>query len=328
MKNVTHPVLFLTIVLAGAELWPISRATAASDEARVTRIVRDVKLLPSEGKAKSAALHDKVSDGTGVRTGTASRSELTFVDLTIERLGSDTVFSFNRGGRSVRLDGGSMLLRVPKDSGGANLSTSAVTVGITGTTVILESVRGGRNKLTVLEGGARISLNKNRSESVFVRGGQMEDVPPGATRLTPPVNVNLSDIMKKNPLITDFGPLPSRDLIMQTASNPTVYQGQPADGGSTRPDPVFVQPSIIPTIIGVGLGPILGGGGGGGHRQSNTATNTNRNPGTTHTGKQKAGGNPVGKGTFSNRTPNSVANAHPTPTPSRKKKPAKPNGTP
>ena len=327
MKNVIHPVLFLTIVLAGGELWPISRAAAASAEARVTRIVRDVKLLPSEGKAKPAALDDKVSEGTGVRTGTASRSELTFVDLTIERLGSDTVFSFNRGGRSVRLDNGSMLMRVPKDSGGASMSTHAVTVGITGTTLILESTRAGRNKLTVLEGGARISLNKNRSESVYVRGGQMEDVPPGATKLPPPVNVNLSDIMKKNPLITDFGPLPSRDLIMQTASTPTVYQGQPVDGGPTRPEPVFVQPSIIPTIIGGGLGPILGGGGGGGHH-SNTATNTNRNPGTTHTGKQKAGGNPVRKGTFSNRTPNSGANAHPTPTPSRKKKPAKPNGTP
>ncbi len=334
MKNVTHPVLFLTIVLAGAELWPISRAMAASDEARVTRIVHDVKLLPSDGKAKPAALDDRVSDGTGVRTGTASRSELTFVDLTIERLGSNTVFSFNRSGRSVHLDNGSMLLRVPKDSGGANMSTAAVSVSVTGTTVILESARGGRNKLTVLEGGARISLNKNRSESVYVRGGQMEDVPAGATKLPPPVNVNLSDIMKKNPLITDFGPLPSRDLIMTTASNPAAPQGAPADGEPARPGAVF--PSIIPSIIGVGLGPILGGGGGhqsSSHSNRNTNTHTNRNtntksPGSTHTGTKGTGDSVKGDRTHSGKSPSSSrASARPTDTPSRKKKPAKPSVT-
>jgi len=54
------------------------------------------------------------------------------------------------------LSGGSVLLRVPKDSGGARLSTPAVSVAITGTTVTLEATRAGRNRLTVLEGGARL----------------------------------------------------------------------------------------------------------------------------------------------------------------------------
>ncbi len=36
------------------------------------------------------------------------------------------------------LGGGAMLLRVPKDAGGAKITTAAVTAAITGTTVLLE----------------------------------------------------------------------------------------------------------------------------------------------------------------------------------------------
>lgn len=304
MKDRIDRVLVIATCLVSGVVWWAPAAGAASDEARVTRVVRDVKLLPAQAKPKPAALNDKVSDGTGVRTGDASRSELTFTDLTIERLGSNTVFSFNGGGRSVSLNGGSMLLRVPKNSGGATMSTNAVTVGITGTTVILEATRAGRNKLTVLEGGARLSLNTNRSQSVYVRGGQMEDVPPGATTLPPPVNVNLSDIMRKHPLITDFGPLPSRDLIMATASNPPVYQGKSPDG-EPPPSGPGILPSILPTIVGVGLGPITGGGGGGGsHTNTNTHTHTHtKYPGNTHTGSPTAGKSPSGTTTIGSNNP-------------------------
>src|SRR6266550_83644 len=202
-----HALAFGSCISVAAFLMA-GHVTAASDpsQARVTRIIRDVKLLPSKSTARPAAIDDKVSEGTGVRTGDESRSELTFVDLTITRLGSNSIFSFNKAGRSVELGGGSLLLRVPKDSGGASISTSAVTVGVTGTTVILESSRG--NKLIVLEGSARISLKRFPMESRSVRGGQMINVPPGATTLPPVTNINVDDVMKKHPLITDFQPLP------------------------------------------------------------------------------------------------------------------------
>src|SRR5436190_21859882 len=51
---------------------------AASKDARVTQIIRDVKLLPSEADARAAALNDRVAEDTGVRTGEQSRTELTF----------------------------------------------------------------------------------------------------------------------------------------------------------------------------------------------------------------------------------------------------------
>src|SRR4029077_9492422 len=143
-------------------------AQAPEPEARVTRIIHDVQLMPAQATARPAVLDDKVDEHTGVRTGDDSRSELTFGDLTITRLGANTIFTFNKPGRSVRLESGSILLYVRKGSGAAQLSTSAVTVGVTGTTVILETTADAANVLTVLEGTARISLNQNPIESSLV----------------------------------------------------------------------------------------------------------------------------------------------------------------
>jgi len=219
-------------------------AAEAKKEARVTQIIRDVKLLPADASARAAVVNDRVADDTGVRTGGESRSELTFADFTITRLGANTIFSFNRAGRNAQVDSGSILLRVPKDSGGGRIKTSAVTVAVTGTTVILESARG-RNKLYVLEGGARVSLVKYPKQFQDVRAAQMVDVPPGATTVPVPVNIDLNDLMSKHPLITGFPPLPSRDLIAAAARQPP-----PPSGPSIVP--------IIPVINvlgGVNVGP-------------------------------------------------------------------------
>lgn len=244
-------IVFSSGIAAALALATAGSATAAAaKEARVTQIIREVKLLPTEADARPAAVNDQVREGIGVRTGDKSRSELTFTDLTITRLGANTIFSFNKAGRSVKLDSGSVLLRVPKDSGGGNVRASAVTVAVTGTTLILETAGGGRSKLIVLEGGARLTLVKNRSESKDVRAGQMLDVPPGATKLPEPVNIDLNQVMKTHPLITDFRPLPSRDLIAEAARNPRgpageqVYQGRPVAGGPRIPD--FRPPVIFP----------------------------------------------------------------------------------
>jgi hypothetical protein len=47
-------------------------------EARITQVVKDVKLLPNAAAARPAALSDQVRDGTAVRAGVESRAELTF----------------------------------------------------------------------------------------------------------------------------------------------------------------------------------------------------------------------------------------------------------
>lgn len=118
-----------------------------------------------------------------------------------------------------------------------------MTVAVTGTTVIMES-RGGRNKLIVLEGGARLSLVKYPKQFQNLRGAQMVDVPSGATTVPLPVNVDLNDLMRKHPLITGFPPLPSRDLILAASE-----QEPPPSGPSAFP--------IVPVIN--LLGGVIGG---------------------------------------------------------------------
>jgi hypothetical protein len=227
-----------------AVLLPDLSAGAASKEARITQIIREVKLLPADAAAREAAVNDKVSEDTGVRTGGDSRSELTFPDLTITRLGANTIFSFSKSGRTANVDSGSILLRVPKDSGGGSIRSSAVTVAITGTTVIFEGSRNGRSKLITLEGSARVSLKKNSKESRKVLAGQMLDVPAGATTLPMPVNIDLNQLMRTHPLITDFKPLPSQPLIMAAAQQP--------------PPPSYTGPNLYPVINPPNRGPYPG----------------------------------------------------------------------
>lgn len=324
MNSSRYYALFLASCIPAAVFLVAGDVGAASDpsqkEARVTRIIRDVKLLPSKSTARAAVVNDKVSEGTAVRTGDESRSELTFVDLTITRLGANSIFNFNKAGRSVELGNGSMLLRVPKDSGGARISTSAVTVGVTGTTVILESTRVGRNKLIVLEGGARLSLNKHPGESANVRGGQMIDVPGGATKLPPVVNIDVDDVMKKHPLITNFAPLPSRDLIYATKTNPPVYQGQPAGGGPG----VSVFVPVLGNLVGpTPLRPYIPR-----HRTTKPTGTTGTNDGVASEGESGYGSkgskkkNPDGTGTqVLTRGAKEPARPSPTPPPRRRKPP-------
>lgn len=289
-------------------------ANAPKKEGRVTWIVRDVKLLSSKAAARAAVINDKVREGTGVRTGDESRSELTFLDLTITRLGANTIFSFTGAGRNVDLGSGSILLSVPKDSGGARMTTSAVTVGITGTTLTLEAMRSGRNKLIVLEGNARLSLNKYPRESVYVRAGQMLDVPPGATKLPKPVDIDLDQFMKTSPLITDFPPLPRQGLI--SASGPTRgpggYPGSPGTVAVVPPNPGFG-----PT----GPGKAPGHGQGGQHQppRSSSGSQTSRSTvGTVPTHGSPGAGKSQGQGQVTRPVPSRGKS----PFPPRRRKPS------
>jgi hypothetical protein len=294
---------------------PLPAASAAgSKEARVTQIIHEVKLLPENAAAREAALNDKVAEDTGVRTGGDSRSELTFPDLTITRLGANTVFSFNKSGRTANVDSGSILLRVPKDSGGGTIRSSAVTVAVTGTTVIFEGNRGGRDKLYTLEGSSRVALKKKPGDWRKVMAGQLLDVPPGATTLPMPVNFDVNQLMRTHPLITDFRPLPSYPLIMAVAQQPP-----------PPPPPTYTGPSInINLPGGVNVGPR----GPGGPQPNPTVTPRpsrsppgSKPPGTTNP-PPKTKGSPPPTPTPGPilRTNSNQQNTKPTPTPNRYKK--------
>src|ERR1700757_155261 len=101
-------------------------------EAKVTQVIQDVQVLPSNASPRPAAVNDNVRQGTAVQTGVQSRSELTFKDQTITRLGEKTIFSVGEGARTIDLGSGQFLLCVPKKAGGAKVKAGAVTAAITG----------------------------------------------------------------------------------------------------------------------------------------------------------------------------------------------------
>jgi hypothetical protein len=214
----------------------VASPAAELKEARVTEVVKDVKLLPTGAAPRPAAVSDEVRDGTAVRTGMESRSELKFPDQTLARLGSNTTFSFSEGTRSLNLQDGAMLLRVPKGAGGAKISSSAVTAAITGTTVMLETHpltqkrKDSYYKFIVLEGTARLFLPGKLGESVLVKAGQMIIMPlgGGAKKIPEAVDVDIQTIMQSSLLITGFGPLGSEQLIAfeQTKQSEQKASGQ------------------------------------------------------------------------------------------------------
>ena len=128
-------------------------------EAKVTQVIQDVKVLPSNSAPRPASLNDNVRPGTAVQTGVQSRSELTFKDKTITRLGEKTIFSVGAGARTIDLGSGQFLLYVPKKAGGAKIKMGPVTAAITGTTILGNYDPSGLTTFIVLEGGACIYLD-------------------------------------------------------------------------------------------------------------------------------------------------------------------------
>src|SRR5436853_7919615 len=105
---------------------------ADKKDARVTQIVRDVRVLPSHAAGRPASINETVRQGTGVRTGSDSRAELTFTDQSLTRLGANTVFSFDQGTRELNLTSGAALICVPPDAGSVRVIAPAVTAAISG----------------------------------------------------------------------------------------------------------------------------------------------------------------------------------------------------
>ena len=192
----------------------VSPADAAElKAARVTQIINDVKLLPEQAAARAAIVNESIGVGTAVRTGVDSRTELTFSDLTITRLGANTVFSFNGGARQIDLGSGAVLVQVPRNGAEAKIRTAAVTAAISGGTALFEAHKGLPTKLLMLEGIGRFYPNGHPEEAEIVHGGEMAMMTADG-RITRPTKFNAALVYKTSKLITSFPTLPNADLIL------------------------------------------------------------------------------------------------------------------
>ena len=210
-------ILFVAPVAFALANWLPNQATAADlQEAKVTQVVQDVKVVPAGAAARTVTVNETVPQGNAVQTGTQSRSELTFRDQTITRLGEKTIYTVG-GGREIELGSGQFLLYVPKKAGGAKVKMGPVTAAITGTTVVGNVSPSGVVEFTVLEGTARVRLDRV-GQCLLVVAGQKVTYDPIAMRLEDPVEVDIQQQLQ-SPLVTGFRQLPSAPYINVAVEN-------------------------------------------------------------------------------------------------------------
>ena len=188
-------------------------ADAQATAARVTRAIKDVKLVAAQGAARLVAANERLSDGSVLRTGVDSRAEIAFGGSAIARLGGKTAVRLGRQARDLELQEGAVLFQMPRGFHDAKITTGGINVATAGTTGIIERFGSAYVKILVLEGTARVYLNKV-GESVLVKPGQLLITKPGAKTLPEAVHFNIAQLVKTS-LLTgrDFAPLASRGRI-------------------------------------------------------------------------------------------------------------------
>ncbi|MEY2527222.1 MAG: hypothetical protein QOE73_1993, partial [Verrucomicrobiota bacterium] len=201
-----------TLLLLLSFLAPAQPVAAAVNSARVTQVIQDVKLIISNAAPRPAAVNDDVREGVAVRTGPDSRTELTFTDQTLTRLGANSVFSFNAGARAFDLGQGSILMQVPPNGSSVKAKTAAVTAAITGGTAIFGV--GPPVKFMVLEGTGTFYPNGHPEEAVTLHGGEMVTLTAdGHVSAVQTFNVKL--VLESSELIVPFPDLANLPLILQ-----------------------------------------------------------------------------------------------------------------
>jgi FecR-like protein len=204
-------------------------------ESTFTEIVKDVNVVTATTKAaQPAAVNELVKAPDLVRTGPASRAELTAADQTITRVGANTVFSFEPTGRNLNLEKGNVLFHSPAGKGGGSIRSGGAAAAVLGTTLIVSSTGNGGFKVILLEGKGTVTLPNRKSATL--KAGQMAFVLPGQTEFGPVLEINLGKLVGGSQLVHGFSnPLPSLHLIQAAIDNQNkkLKNGQLQDTGTT-----------------------------------------------------------------------------------------------
>lgn len=220
-----------TLLLACA-LTACAASMSAADlaQAVVRQKVNVVTVAPSlSAAARPAATGSVVQNQNVVRTGNESRAELEFTDLTLARMGANSIFSFDSQARTLEFTQGALLFSKPANSGRVEVRSGAITAAITGSTgfisnqpaAIMKTAKGkiaSKETTTVLgmlEGkikGNAIWHTQNGARQIFHFAlGPGEMLVAQANRRPMVVQFDLPRFVKSSPLINAF----SRPLLNQ-----------------------------------------------------------------------------------------------------------------
>ena len=206
--------LILVLLLFAGHL-PASRAEPF-ERAEVIKTIKLVSLLPQSTRAVPG---DIIKGNTGLKTGGDSRAELQFPDLTITRIGSNSLFRFVAGTREIILDSGTMLFSAPAGAGGGKVRAGAVTAAVTGSDFMISNV--GRVKVICLSHKVTVYLTANPKIRAELRPGQMLDIAAGADRKMPrATTISLGKLLATSKLSESggFRPLPSQAILAQNTN--------------------------------------------------------------------------------------------------------------
>jgi FecR protein len=220
---------------------------AEHKQARVTEVIRDVRLLNAQTASRAAVVNDAVNEGSAVRTGTDSRAELQFSDQTLTRLGANTVFSFGAGARTYDLGSGAILMTAPKGAGTVRISTTVATCAISGFTGIWEAHNKFTNKVLVFEGNGDVWLKKNPNDHRHMRSRQILVFPPNASVLPQPQEFDVCMAISSGFLVTGFShKLPSWPLLVAECDQQRTVVGSNTLVDPTRHDIIDQSVSARP----------------------------------------------------------------------------------
>src|ERR1700731_516006 len=208
MKKVFAPrwiILSSAVTISALGLEPAG--AVEKQQAVVTQVVHDVRILPVNASPKPASLNDIVRERTSVRTGGDPRADFTFTDSSLTRLGANTIFSFGQAARDLNLTSGAVLLCAPAQSGTVSLATPAVSAGISGGVAMVETHKDSWIKVIIIEGQGVVTL-KSSDKTLTLSAGQMIVLPPGAKQFGNVQNIDLKKLTDNSVLI-HFARLPA-----------------------------------------------------------------------------------------------------------------------
>jgi FecR protein len=225
-------------------------------------------------EARPAVPGTVIQDQGVVRTGTDSRAGLEFADLTVARLGSNAIFSFDAKARAMNVNRGAVLFAKPTNSGAIQIQAGAVSGALTGSTGFISTVpmegvgkgirtrskgKGTTTLVGMLEGkingGARWTDSAGREHTTPFRLGPGEllvarsDAPPRVAQF------DLPRFLKSSPLVTGFNsPLPNAAALERAVAD---YRADERHGFiektnvmvSTRPVNLALVGQVLPADV-------------------------------------------------------------------------------
>lgn len=186
------------VVCAGMSAFAATPLT----ESTFTEIINQANVVAAATKNTTPARTNEVFKAPNlVRTGPASRVEMTAPDKTVTRIGANSVFTFEDE-RNIRLEKGSILFHSPAGMGGGAVKNRGTAAAVLGTTMICAMLPDGSFKIMCLEGFVKVTLSNGLS--ITLKAGEMIIVPPDGLSFGSLMQFNIGQLVGELQLTGGF----------------------------------------------------------------------------------------------------------------------------